>query len=146
MQNETAGRETGVKLAGETMWQRGCMKTSLPVFYINMDKNVERREWMRGTFGHLDLHRISATNGTDLMLVKSRLDPAALPDTLALLDTEYFETYKRLRALPGQLGNILSHLDAIDEADKSGAPYAITLEDDASDQLLCLLSELFLCV
>lgn len=88
---------------------------TLPIYYINLDRNQDRRSALEAQAHHqsLQLTRSPALDG-------SFLDPK---DSMGLLA-------KRNTLLPGQLGCALSHYRLLQNIYANGTPYAIILEDD----------------
>ena len=94
------------------------LKNFGPVYYLNLDGQPERKEYMESQFeywGITDCERISAYDG--------RHD-----DLSDIIRGRYPESMNS-----GEIGCITSHLKAIKHwMDTSDAPYAIIMEDDCS--------------
>ncbi|MEO9340247.1 O-antigen ligase family protein [Mesorhizobium sp. SB112] len=93
----------------------------LPVFAINLDRSKTR--WANlskaGSDLGIDIRRIAAVDG-------SAIDPKEWMD----VDFESFEHRNGRSILPGEYGCYRSHLLALQEFLKDGAPFAIIIEDD----------------
>lgn len=116
-----------------------CPFDEVPVYYINMDGNVARDAYMRDVLRFCpegNVRRVSATNGTDMKALVSRMALNSFPSEKALKAKEYFETMRLFKALPGQMGNLISHLDAVNAALDAGASHAVILEDDVGFDLV----------
>ena len=93
-----------------------------PVYYLNLDGQPERREFMEDQFKYWEIEnyeRISAYDGRD-------------DDLSDILKGRYPE-----RMTPGEIGCTTSHLKAIRHwLDTSDSPYAVFMEDDCSLDLV----------
>jgi hypothetical protein len=93
-----------------------------PIYYINLDGQPERREFMEDQFKYWEIEnyeRISAYDGRD-------------DDLSDILKGRYPE-----RMTPGEIGCVTSHLKAIRHwLDTSDSPYAVFMEDDCSLDLV----------
>ena len=87
-----------------------------PIYYLNLDGQPERREFMENQFKYwevTDYHRISAYDGRD--------------DDLSDILTGRYPT----NMLTGEIGCTTSHLLAMKHfLETSDSPYAIMMEDD----------------
>jgi GR25 family glycosyltransferase involved in LPS biosynthesis len=94
---------------------------TLPVFAINLDRSKTR--WANlckaGSDLGIDIRRIPAVDG-------SVIDPKDWID----VDVECFADRNGRSLLPGEYGCYRSHLLALQEFLKDGAPFAIVIEDD----------------
>eukprot|EP01053_Blabericola_migrator_P001592 Blabericola_migrator_1__1591@NODE_1422_length_4576_cov_143_286316_g946_i0_p3_GENE_NODE_1422_length_4576_cov_143_286316_g946_i0NODE_1422_length_4576_cov_143_286316_g946_i0_p3_ORF_typecomplete_len379_score57_74Glyco_transf_25/PF01755_17/4_2e19_NODE_1422_length_4576_cov_143_286316_g946_i014102546 len=109
---------------------------SVPLYFINMDEDSDRRAYMESVFGSVrskDEERVKAIKTTEMNLLIKYFDPRSIPDAAKLRKDKHYETYRIWKALPGQLGNTLSHLRAVERAYESGHEYAVIMEDDAGD-------------
>ena len=92
------------------------LKNFGPVYYLNLDDHVERREYMEEQFKYWEItnyERISAYDGRDDDL--SHILKGRYPDQMS----------------GGEIGCTTSHLKAMKHfLDTSDAPYAIMMEDD----------------
>ena len=91
------------------------LKNFGPVYYINLDGQPERREYMEDQFkywGVTNYTRVSAYDGRDDDL--SEILKGRYPDLMS----------------SGEIGCTTSHLRAIKQFYDSGEPYAIMMEDD----------------
>ena len=93
-----------------------------PIYYLNLDGQPERREFMEDQFKYWEIEnyeRISAYDGRD-------------DDLSGILKGRYPE-----RMSPGEIGCVTSHLKAIRHwLDTSDSPYAVFMEDDCSLDLV----------
>lgn len=93
-----------------------------PVYYLNLDGQPERREFMEDQFKYWEIEnyeRISAYDGRD-------------DDLSDILKGRYPE-----KMSPGEIGCVTSHLKAIRHwLDTSDSPYAVFMEDDCSLDLV----------
>tara|TARA_B100000686_G_scaffold354478_1_gene464987 strand:- start:6659 stop:8824 length:2166 start_codon:yes stop_codon:yes gene_type:complete len=90
----------------------------IPIIYINMDESVNRKSYMNAQFkfwGIKNYQRIQAVDGKNILI-------------------EYENNYPSLT--DPELGCTLSHLKAIDYANKRKLKYALIIEDDTSLELL----------
>jgi len=92
------------------------LKNFGPIYYLNLDDQPERREYMETQFNHWELNdytRISAYDGREDDL--SDIIKGKYPDLMS----------------SGEIGCVTSHLKAIKHwIDTSNSPYAIIMEDD----------------
>jgi len=92
-----------------------------PIYYINLDGQPERREYMENQFkywGIKNYTRVSAYDGRE-------------DDLGGILKGRYPNNMTS-----GEVGCVTSHLKAIREFYDSGAPYAVIMEDDVSLDLV----------
>ncbi len=92
-----------------------------PIYVINLDRDVERMASMSGSLRSLNLpfERVSAVLGKDV------------PDWQKLVDADLYGARNRLpMPRPGEVGCYLSHLKAMEEFLRAGAPWGVILEDD----------------
>ena len=93
-----------------------------PIYYLNLDGQPERREFMEDQFKYWEIEnyeRITAYDGRD-------------DDLSGILKGRYPE-----RMSPGEIGCVTSHLKAIRHwLDTSDSPYAVFMEDDCSLDLV----------
>ena len=97
------------------------LKNFGPVYYLNLDDHVERREYMEEQFKYWEItnyERISAYDGRDDDL--SHIIKGRYPDQMS----------------GGEIGCTTSHLKAMKEFLKTDAPYAIMMEDDCDLELV----------
>jgi GR25 family glycosyltransferase involved in LPS biosynthesis len=93
-----------------------------PVFYINLDKDLDRRDFMEQQLSKLSANyrRIPGINGKNLKNFKrDEIDGIS-----------FINNYPELR--PGELGCTLSHILAIATAWKTQMPIVLICEDDCS--------------
>jgi len=91
------------------------------IYYINLDGQPERREYMENQFKYWGIEnytRVSAYDGRDDDL--SDILKGRYPDMMS----------------SGEVGCVTSHLKAIKQFYDSGEPYAIIMEDDCSLDLI----------
>ncbi|EZG82439.1 putative transmembrane protein [Gregarina niphandrodes] len=98
-------------------------------YYINLDGSVDRSRGMSGILGESAV-RVRAVNGTD---VDDLLDHFQPSDLQAFIEQPREFLFTKHRCVTGQLGNYLSHLNAISRALSDGAQYVVIVEDDLSD-------------
>jgi len=91
------------------------------IYYINLDDQTERREYMEEQFDHWGI-----TNYTRVSAYDGRED-----DLGDILKGRYPD-----QVTSGEVGCVTSHLKAIKEFYDSGEPYAIMMEDDCSLDLV----------
>ena len=92
-----------------------------PIYYLNLDGQPERREFMEEQFEYWEIDnykRISAYDGREDDL--SDIIKGRYPDMMT----------------SGEIGCTTSHLKAIKEFYETGEPYAIIMEDDYSLDLI----------
>jgi hypothetical protein len=92
-----------------------------PIYYLNLDGQPERREYMENQFKYWEIEnytRVSAYDGRDDDL--SDILKGRYPDMMS----------------SGEVGCVTSHLKAIKQFYDSGEPYAIIMEDDCSLDLI----------
>ena len=92
-----------------------------PIYYINLDGQPERREYMEVQFeywGIKNYTRVSAYDGRD-------------DDLGSILKGRYPDNMTS-----GEVGCVTSHLKALREFYDSGQPYAVIMEDDLSLDLV----------
>ena len=92
-----------------------------PIYYLNLDGQPERREFMEEQFEYWEIDnykRISAYDGREDDL--SDIIKGRYPDMMT----------------SGEIGCTTSHLKAIKEFYETGEPYAIIMEDDCSLDLI----------
>ena len=98
------------------------LKNFGPVYYLNLDDHVERREYMEEQFKYWEItnyERISAYDGRDDDL--SHILKGRYPDQMS----------------GGEIGCTTSHLKAMKHfLETSDAPYAIMMEDDCDLELV----------
>eukprot|EP01054_Gregarina_sp_Poly1_P009028 Gregarina_sp_Poly_1__9027@NODE_550_length_7561_cov_218_532826_g435_i0_p3_GENE_NODE_550_length_7561_cov_218_532826_g435_i0NODE_550_length_7561_cov_218_532826_g435_i0_p3_ORF_typecomplete_len391_score56_36Glyco_transf_25/PF01755_17/5_1e17_NODE_550_length_7561_cov_218_532826_g435_i023183490 len=113
---------------------------SLPMYYINMKDDVERDSYMQTVFGSrgTTLKRVPAVKTTDMEVLLQNLDPGDIPDRERLLREKHYETFRLFKALPGQIGNFISHMRAIKQAYDDGHELVLIAEDDVGDATLGL--------
>ena len=102
-------------------------KISCPVFYINLDKDKDRKEYMEVQFKKYEVvkaERVPAIYGKDLPNLKKQTDR----------EPKFVNNYPDLS--PSELGCTLSHIKAIRKAKETGSEYSLILEDDANFDLL----------
>lgn len=101
---------------------------SYKIYYINLDKSVERKEFIKKQFENINesITRISAVNGKDIN--KEIIKEAG--DNQSLIMSMY-------KPSAGQVGCFLSHRNAWDMIRNQEEDFAVLLEDDA------LISEYF---
>lgn len=102
------------------------MSCSVKTYLINLDKNVERLDFMKkqlGGFG-MEFERIPAVNGRELTEAQWKRDYAEFRSQIALGWS--------LRSIPGMMGCILSHQVIYRKIIESGEDLALVFEDDAS--------------
>lgn len=93
-----------------------------PIFYINLDKDTSRRDYMEQQLSRLSTtyYRVRGINGKNIKnLQKDEIDGVS-----------FINDYPELR--PGELGCTLSHIQAIATAWKMQIPIALICEDDCS--------------
>ena len=95
-------------------------KLNIPIYYINMDKHVDRNMFMLEQFRHRGITNFTRISGVDVskqnkykINVKSK--------------------YKKINN--GEIGCTLAHLNAIEQFLKDGHDYALICEDDANFEL-----------
>lgn len=95
-------------------------KIDYPIFYINMDKHVERRNYMENQLKKIstDFHRIKGFNGYE---IKNKTED----EVEGIKFKNFYPTLSN-----AEIGCTLSHILAIKEAYKSGKNVAIICEDD----------------
>ena len=92
-----------------------------PIYYINLDDQPERREFMENQFKYWEIEnytRVSAYDGRE-------------DDLSDIIKGRYPEAMSS-----GEIGCTTSHLKAIKQFYDSGEPYAIMMEDDCSLDLI----------
>ena len=92
-----------------------------PIYYINLDDQPERREFMENQFKYWEIEnytRVSAYDGRE-------------DDLSDIIKGRYPEMMSS-----GEIGCTTSHLKAIKQFYDSGEPYAIMMEDDCSLDLI----------
>ena len=93
-----------------------------PIYYLNLDDQPERREWMESQFKYWEVEnytRISAYDGREDDL--SDIIVGKYPDNMT----------------SGEIGCVTSHLKALKHwMETSDSPYAILMEDDCSLELV----------
>ena len=92
-----------------------------PIYYINLDDQPERREFMENQFKYWEIEnytRVSAYDGRE-------------DDLSDIIKGRYPELMSS-----GEIGCTTSHLKAIKQFYDSGEPYAIMMEDDCSLDLI----------
>ena len=102
-------------------------KIDVPVYYINMDRSVDRRKFMENQFKLLNINspiRIQGVPGDSLDNILFG----------AYGDISYAIEYTNLS--PSEVGCTLSHLQAIKTAYENNEHVALILEDDASLSLV----------
>jgi glycosyl transferase family 25 len=102
------------------MLQRHFFRASIPAFYINLDRDLARRELLEQELLKVGIsaERISAVNGR------------AVPDWLL----PFYDD----RMGPGEVGCSASHLTICKAILETGLPFALVLEDDARIESDCL--------
>lgn len=108
-----------------------------PTYYINLDRNVERKQVFEHIFRVPIMHRISAIDPRNRTSRRS-----FLPDQSTFYHHHVTPKHKSAdgasatgRISIGELGCILSHLQAIRTAYNDGCEAALIMEDDASTLL-----------
>jgi GR25 family glycosyltransferase involved in LPS biosynthesis len=96
----------------------------VPIYYINMDRNGDRREYMENQLASFNRTRIRGVNG---YLIKNKLHDTV--DGISFLND-----YPSLSV--SEIGCTLSHLTAIKTAYDRGDQVALILEDDADISLI----------
>ena len=93
-----------------------------PIYYLNLDDQPDRREWMESQFKYWEVEdytRISAYDGRD----------DDLRDIITGKDPDNMTS--------GEIGCVTSHLKALKHwVETSDSPYAILMEDDCSLELV----------
>lgn len=107
-------------------------KINHPIYYINMDKDIKRRDFMEGQLRIIanKYKRIAGINGTILPHINYG----------KIGEIEYYNYYSA--TTDKELGCILSHLLAILTAYKNKDDIAIICEDDASFDTCALTSDI----
>lgn len=115
-----------------------------PIYYINLDRSSDRRDWLEGQFQKFGLDNVQRirgidgdkvrdeTNNTPTNIIKnSQLIYQNGDDKLriTIINPDMNPDEKYPLSL-GQLGCCLSHLRAIQTSYRSGDNYALILEDD----------------
>lgn len=102
---------------------------TIPVYYINMDKHVNRKEFMEQELKKYtsSFTRIKGVNGSLITNLKK--------DTIE--DVSFTCDYNDLTK--GEIGCTLSHLVAIKKAYDNGDEYALVVEDDVQFNLLTII-------
>ena len=105
-------------------------KIQIPIYYINLDRSKDRKEYMEKQFEMYDIKatRIPGVNGKDL---NNNTDYINLSiDDSKIRKIKFTNSYKNNTL--GELGCTLSHIKAIFTAYKNGDENALILEDDNS--------------
>jgi GR25 family glycosyltransferase involved in LPS biosynthesis len=104
-------------------------KIDIPIYYINMDKNPERREFMENQLHSYssNITRITGYNGYKIKNLKM--------DTVDGIS--FFNNYSELKK--SEIGCLMSHLITIKTAYDKGDEVALILEDDTVIDLINLL-------
>jgi GR25 family glycosyltransferase involved in LPS biosynthesis len=124
--------------------KRMHQKIDVPVYYINMDRSVDRREFMENQFKLFDINspiRIRGVSGDSLEHPPPATSPPATSPPRggnilfgAYGDISYAIEHTDLS--PSEVGCTLSHLLAIETAYGNNEQVALILEDDASLSLV----------
>lgn len=104
-------------------------KLSFPIYWINLDRSIDRREFMENQFkkyGITNHTRISAVDGSKLDDNFSSLNTMCLNEKQK---EEYIKLLKKRNIKP-EIGAVFSHLFASKQAFNNGDEYAIIIEDD----------------
>jgi glycosyl transferase family 25 len=104
--------------------------TDTKLYYINLDNRPDRRKMFEGQFALTAMppvERISAVHGLSIDIKKDkRIGMNARVQVVTEYRRSHYEIHSR-----GALGASLSHLKAWQAFLKSGAKYALIMEDDA---------------
>ena len=118
----------------------------IPIFYINLDNAIERRNKFERYFGCANLTRVPGVLGRDHEEVSKWLaKPILLSPGLAEHDEELGESewdgivQRPLRRISpmflGALGCTIAHIRAMAAISRLNLPYALIMEDDMTPEL-----------
>ena len=93
---------------------------NLPVYYINLDKDVERKKYVEVQFKNKNITRVSGVYG-------KALDNETLYKYTERSKKDYSRNEKMS---PGEIGCLLSHIKLFKESLNNNEPYILVLEDD----------------
>lgn len=101
--------------------------TTIPMYYINLDRSVNRRKHMENVFSDWGkLTRVAAVDGSNDKEFERFVD---------LHGMSVKECTERQKATAGQMALVASHVKAIEKAFKANDEVAVIFEDDSSDVL-----------
>ena len=92
-------------------------------YYINLDRSVDRRDYMEEQIERLGIENIERVPGVDGKKANSTEEGK-------LEDFKYKISYTKRKVKKGEIGCILSHFKAIRKSYENGDEYAIIFEDD----------------
>ena len=108
--------------------ERKMVKRDIPVYYINMDKHIDRRRFMTTQLEKY-FYRYTRISGFNGYLIQNTEN-----DTVNGIT--FFNKYPFLTK--GEIGCVLSHLNAIKTSYENNDLYSLILEDDTMVHLLSL--------
>lgn len=107
--------------------ERRIRKSEIPVYYINMDKHIDRHRFMSNQLEKY-FYRYNRVSGFNGYLIEN-------PENDTVNGITFFNKYYLSK---GEIGCVLSHLNAIKTSYENNDLYSIILEDDTMVHLLSL--------
>jgi GR25 family glycosyltransferase involved in LPS biosynthesis len=104
------------------------LKINIPIYYINLERSLNRREYMEEQFNKFNItnyKRIEAIDGEKIKNIDS--------DTVDN-NIKFINNYKNLKK--NEVGCVLSHIKAIKNAYENNLEEVLILEDDCSLNLI----------
>lgn len=120
------------KLKEEIKNMKSQNRVNFPIYYVNLDRSVNRHDRMQDEFSHLgmdDVHRVSGVDG-------QFITPEHGGNTIERGTVNGVKWYSEFSDQPYELACTLSHLKAVKTAYDDGCQYAFICEDDVSFKLM----------